>query len=185
MCACALSATAQNFTEHIQANDENGKLTITSSASLDSLINGITPHVEEIVAEAKSETANTIHTSTGTAHPAAPKANTGTTASTGTTKRKETGVNHVIKSGESVTVYSIQVYSGGNSREAKEKAQAIAAQVNAKFPGSGARASFSSPRWVVVTGAYASQEIATANLKRMKSMGFTQASIFRRTVVKR
>lgn len=166
--AVALTANAQSYIEHIQVNEEGkGRITVNIPDSLIDIINGI----------AKPEAIPDSLTNTGT--------NIGGATATGPSLRKQNGVTHVYKAGETVSVYSIQVYSGSNSRESHEKAVSIARQANAKFPGSGARATFHSPRWIVIMGAYATQEAAQAMVKRMHGAGFSQASIFRRNVVKK
>lgn len=167
--AVALTANAQSYIEHIQVNEEGkGRITVNIPDSLIDIINGIAK------AEAIPDSLAEIGTHTG-----------GGAVAAGPSLRKQNGVTHVYKAGETVSVYSIQVYSGSNSRESHEKAVSIARQANAKFPGSGARATFHSPRWIVIMGAYATQEAAQAMVKRMHGAGFSQASIFRRNVVKK
>lgn len=165
--AFALSASAQSYIEHIQNNEDGkGRITISIPDSLVDIINGIEVAVET---EAPTDSLQDLN-------PA---------ATTPLGLRMQNGVTHVYKAGETVSVYSIQVYSGGNSRESHEKAVSIARQANAKFPGSGAKATFHSPRWIVIMGAYATQEAAQAMVRKMHAAGFSQANVFRRNVVKK
>jgi len=177
--AFTLAANAQSYIEHIQVHEEGkGDVTIDLPQSLSDLINGFAKAPKT---DAKSS-ANGEEDLSGDARG---EKGTGGSGDAGVSKRKENSSNHVYKKGENVSVYSITVYSGGNSRESHEKAVSIARQANAKFPGCGARATFNSPRWIVIMGAYATQEAAQAMVKRMHSAGFSQASISRRNVVKK
>ncbi len=88
----------------------------------------------------------------------------------------------VMKNGHKVQGYRIQVYSGGNSREDKQKAEAAGNAMKAKFPTEPVYVHFYSPSWKCRIGNYKTVEEARAVLAQVKKSGFGQACIVKGTI---
>lgn len=73
--------------------------------------------------------------------------------------------------------YRVQVYAGGNSRQAKEQAQKAGNAVKMAMPDQPVYVHFYSPRWICRIGNYRSYEEANKVLKQVKALGYTQACI--------
>ena len=67
------------------------------------------------------------------------------------------------------TGYRVQIYAGNNSRQAKEEAFRIGAQVKEFFPDLAVYAHFASPRWLCRVGDYKSIEEADAMMRQLKA----------------
>lgn len=65
--------------------------------------------------------------------------------------------------------FSIQVYSGTNSKRAKAEAHARAAAAGAAFPELGAQVIFNSPYWRVRLGAFSELEDANAMVNKVRN----------------
>lgn len=73
--------------------------------------------------------------------------------------------------------YRVQVYAGGNSRQAKEQAQKAGNAIKMAMPDQPVYVHFYSPRWICRVGNYRSYEEANKVLKQVKALGYTQACI--------
>lgn len=166
---CALNAGAQTYLEHLQAKEAGmGKVTVHQSKALDELINGT-----------KNERPNN-----GVA--ATPEKKTDTTEKVGKTTVDDDIPDDVyvvdtskkiMRGGHKVSGYRVQVYAGGNSRNDKAKAERIGNEIKALFPGQPVYVHFYSPRWICRMGNYRTYEEGQAMLTRVKSLGYTQASL--------
>ena len=72
--------------------------------------------------------------------------------------------------------YRVQVYAGGNSRDAKHRAQQMEALVHTHFPEQSVYTRFVSPRWICHVGDFQTREEALELLMEMRKIpGFSEA----------
>ena len=83
----------------------------------------------------------------------------------------------VMTNTHKVVGYRIQAYSGGNSREDRQKAERISSAIKSRFPELPVYVHFYSPRWICRVGNFRTYEDAAKMLKEIKGMGYTQACI--------
>ena len=76
-----------------------------------------------------------------------------------------------------VNRYRVQVFSGGNSRSDRQKAERIGNEIKSNFPDEPVYVHFYSPRWICRVGNYRTYEEAHAMLTAIKEAGHQQASI--------
>ena len=67
--------------------------------------------------------------------------------------------------------YRVQVYAGGNSRDAKRKAYQMEGLVKSKFPDQPVYTRFVNPRWICHVGDFKTRAEALALLKDMRRTG--------------
>lgn len=105
------------------------------------------------------------------------------TTVTGTQASAETQVaeiDGVSKKRFKVKGYRIQVYAGGNSREAKRDAERIAQECKKEFPELSVYTHFFPPRWVCRVGDFRSYEEANAYIRQMRERNvFREAAVVR------
>ncbi|MBO4984737.1 MAG: SPOR domain-containing protein [Bacteroides sp.] len=78
------------------------------------------------------------------------------------------------------TGYRVQLYAGNNTRQAKNEAYEMAAQVQEAFPELKIYTMFNPPRWLCRVGDYRSIEEADAMMRRLRATGqFKEVSIVR------
>ncbi len=70
-----------------------------------------------------------------------------------------------------ITGYRVQVYAGGNSRDAKHKAYQMESTVQATFPEQPVYTRFISPRWICHVGDFRTREEALELLSEMRKTG--------------
>ena len=73
--------------------------------------------------------------------------------------------------------YRVQVYSGGNSRVDRQRAETAGAVMKSNFPDQPVYTHFYSPSWKCRMGNYKTQEEAQAYLARVRKLGYKQACI--------
>jgi hypothetical protein len=79
--------------------------------------------------------------------------------------------------------YRVQVYSGGNSRNAKREAESAASRVKSEFPELKVYTQFNPPRWLCRVGDFLSMEEADAMMRKLrKDGGFKEAVIVKEQV---
>ena len=78
--------------------------------------------------------------------------------------------------------YRVQVYSGGNSRADRQRAETAGAVMKANFPDQPIYTHFYSPSWKCRMGNYKSQAEAQAYLSRVRKLGYRQACIVKGTI---
>ena len=194
------AAGAQNFLQHLRQRQQGqGVVTVNESQSIDSLVDNITPPArkpeqparkndkategtpkkDEPKGEApRKEQASPVHEQARTEYERAradynrhtPEAEENTIVD----KRKK-----VMLNGHRANGYRVQVYRGGGTRNAKQKAQSLGNSLKAKFPGQPVYVHFFSPNWTVRMGNYRSQEEAVRMLRQAKKAGFGSAAIVR------
>ena len=150
-------AFAQNsFTNHLEKKEMNsGVVTVNQSKEIEALVNG----TNTVCPSATSETT------------AAQTAESGTDATPDGKKLKTSG-------------YRIQVYSGGNSRNARANAYAVAEKVKRMFPELNVYTHFASPRWICRAGDFKTYEEANDVLQQMRETGaLTGISIVKDQIV--
>lgn len=82
-----------------------------------------------------------------------------------------------MRNSRKVTGYRIQAYSGGNSREDRQKVESIGSAIKSRFPSLPVYVHFYSPRWICRVGNFRTYQEAESILKELKSMGYKQACI--------
>ena len=82
-----------------------------------------------------------------------------------------------VLKGYKVNGYRVQVYAGGNSRDARVKAERTGREINALFPGEPVYVHFYSPRWICRMGNYRTYEEAHQILNAVKKLGYQSAII--------
>ena len=193
MCVgCLLAASAQTtFTQRIQkSNAGEGKVTVTQSKEIDDLVNG----PQDVVTPVKQNTHTTpINQTTQKPHPTQ---NTQSTQKQTEEKPQETQRPQVstlpemtpdttytdeprkkVLKGYKVNGYRVQVFAGGNSRDARVKAEKTGREINALFPGEPVYVHFYSPRWICRMGNYRTYEEAHQILNAVKKLGYKSAII--------
>ena len=88
----------------------------------------------------------------------------------------------VMKDGRKMMGYRVQIFSGGNTREDRQKAEKIGDEVKKRLPSQPVYVHFISPRWTVRIGNFRKQEHASSLLKTMKKFGYRQACIVKGVV---
>lgn len=79
--------------------------------------------------------------------------------------------------------YRIQVYTGGNNRQAKQAAMSMKERVQKVFPELSVYITFKSPRWICRVGDFISREEARPYLKELRKQGISpEANIISSTV---
>lgn len=180
---------AQSFLNELK-NKKSGEgvITVNQSPEIDELVNNAklvktTPaapknNAEEVKHVVEHETAH---------HPEQAKTNIEknsqreTTYSSSTHESTETAATSstkkVMRNSRKITGYRIQLYSGGNSREDRQKAERIRNAVKQKFPDIPVYVHFYSPRWICRAGNFRTYKEADIMLKEFKNLGYRQACI--------
>ena len=97
-------------------------------------------------------------------------------------REKEAAANEpqgkkVMKGAKTVTGYRVQVYSGGNTREDRIKAEQIGNKMKAAFPDQPIYTHFYSPRWICRMGNFKTYDEAMKICKKVRAMGYKSASV--------
>ena len=188
MCVgCLLAASAQTtFTQRLQkSNAGEGKVTVTQSKEIDDLVNG--PQ-DVVTTPAKQNTQSTPKTPMSlnpqqpqtqqnqqTQQTQRPEVSTQPEATVDTTFTTEP--RKKILKGYKVNGYRVQVFAGGNSRDARVKAERTGREINSLFPGEPVYVHFYSPRWICRMGNYRTYEEAHQILNAVKKLGYNSAII--------
>jgi hypothetical protein len=193
MCVgCLLAASAQTtFTQRIQkSNAGEGKVTVTQSKEIDDLVNGpqdvVTPVKQNTQTTPSNQTTQKTQTTQNTQstqkqteekpqQTQRPQVSTQPEMTPDTTYTDEPR-KKVLK-GYKVNGYRVQVFAGGNSRDARVKAEKTGREINALFPGEPVYVHFYSPRWICRMGNYRTYEEAHQILNAVKKLGYKSAII--------
>lgn len=168
----ATQSLAQTFTEQLQRKtaDGQGTITIIHSKEIDELVNGraelpkiVKPEHKTKDKDKNKEKGNNPKTQP-TAHVDTVNIDTG---------------KKVIVGGTKVTGYRVQVFSGGNSREDKIKAQRIGAEVKALFPEQPVYVHFLTPHWVCRIGNFRNNDDANELLHELRQKGYGEACLIK------
>lgn len=158
---CALCMTAQvKFTERLQQGiPGQGKVVLHQSKAIEDLVNNM-------------QTASPSLTS-GEVTPVQ--------------SGVESGVVQVPVVGQGPKIqmngYRIQVYSGGNSRNAKNEAIQIGRKVRGLFNGLSVYTQFSSPHWTCRVGDFKTMEEANEVFRQLKENGNFQEAVIVRSKI--
>ena len=185
LCAgCRMTAGAQTFTQRLQQSKSGeGKVTVTQDKAIEDLVNGpkIAPQ-RQTQTQVTPQKQTTPQTTTATT---TNKPDTGTIQNqthlrqqpdTTATSEPENIRKKVMK-GYKINGYRVQVYAGGNSRDARVRAERIGREINALFPGEPVYVHFYSPRWICRMGNYRTYEEASEMLRSVKKLGYQSAII--------
>ena len=152
------------YTERLQKEEPGkGKVLIHQSKTLADLVNGVVSEsVVEKVIKAVTSLVSPESKNEETEEPAA--------APTPTTKVRMNG-------------YRIQVYSGGNSRQAKSEASMMGNRVKSMFGDLSVYTNFASPHWICRVGDFRTYEEANEVYRQLKETGrFREAVIVKSKV---
>lgn len=174
MVACA--ANGQTFLNELRKDvPGEGKVTVVQSAEIDQLVNGKQQEQpatqpqqqqpdEEAQEEHKPDSARRMPIIIGE--------NGEEDLTTPIDTRKK-----VMRRSYKMQGYRVQVYSGGNSRADRQRAETAGAVMKANFPDQPIYTHFYSPSWKCRMGNYKSQAEAQAYLSRVRKLGYRQACI--------
>ena len=177
--ACA--ANGQTFLNELRKDvPGEGKVTVVQSAEIDQLVNGKQQEQpatqpqqqqpdEEAQEEHKPDSARRMPIIIGE--------NGEEDLTTPIDTRKK-----VMRRSYKMQGYRVQVYSGGNSRADRQRAETAGAVMKANFPDQPIYTHFYSPSWKCRMGNYKSQAEAQAYLSRVRKLGYRQACIVKGTI---
>ena len=190
MCvSCLLAANAQTtFTQRLQkSNTGEGKVTVTQAKEIDDLVNGpqdvVTPAKQTQSNQSTQNTPNTQNIQNtqkpeekkAEEKPLRPQVSVQPETTIDTTYTAEP--RKKILKGYKVNGYRVQVFAGGNSRDARVKAERTGREINSLFPGEPVYVHFYSPRWICRMGNYRTYEEAHHMLNAVKKLGYQSAII--------
>ena len=158
--ACGSAQAQVRFTKRIQQT-ANGKGTVVLHQTdvISDLVDGVKPEPVQHEPAKKPSSEGKVHQVSPAEEPAPPAVVTGP-------------ARKVRVSG-----FRIQVYAGGNSREAKNRAEAMERKVKGFYPELEAYTRFVSPRWICHLGDFTSREQAMMVLEELRSHGGFQDAI--------
>ena len=185
LCAgCILAASAQStFTQRLQEEKQGeGKVTITQDKAIDELVNGPQTAVSNQTTQSAQSTQSPQQQKTTEQQQ---KPDSGTTQRPVVAEKGQqsdsTAIDDerkkIMKGGYKINGYRVQVYAGGNSRDARIKAERIGREINSLFPGEPVYVHFYSPRWICRMGNYRTYEEAHQQLRAVKNLGYSSAII--------
>ena len=196
LCIGCATANAQTFTQRLQkSNAGEGKVTVTQSKEIDDLVNG----PQDVVTQSTQSTQNTPTTQKNQTTPTTQKSldplKPDSAKSEETEKPQQPERPQItslpdttpdttymeprkkVMKGYKVNGYRVQVFAGGNSRDARVKAERTGREINALFPGEPVYVHFYSPRWICRMGNYRTYEEAHQMLNAVKKLGYNSAII--------
>ena len=196
LCIGCATANAQTFTQRLQkSNAGEGKVTVTQSKEIDDLVNG----PQDVVTQSTQSTQNTPTTQKNQTTPTTQKSldplKPDSAKSEETEKPQQPERPQItslpdttpdttymeprkkVMKGYKVNGYRVQVFAGGNSRDARVKAERTGREINALFPGEPVYVHFYSPRWICRMGNYRTYEEAHQILNAVKKLGYQSAII--------
>lgn len=174
LCGTGAVSAQQTFVQRVTARmGGDGTVVLHQDAALEALVNGTA------VSKSKSKPQPTkADSSPASAH------DHGEEQAVVETSEVDLGDGRKIyRNSMKMQGYRVQVYSGGNSRTAKQAAERAARQVKSYFPDQPVYTHFYSPRWICRVGDFRTMEEANEVLRQMKETGgFGQAVIVKSVV---
>jgi hypothetical protein len=186
-----MAASAQSsFTQRLQQSKSGeGKVTVTQDKAITDLVDGpstVAPAQQQTVSRPGGQ--NTQKPLVQKDDKQEPKAQQAPAEekrqlaveqqmSTPDTTYVEDTRKKVMKGGYKINGYRVQVYAGGNSRDARRKAEKTGREINTLFPGEPVYVHFYSPRWICRMGNYRTYEEAHQILNAVKKLGYKSAII--------
>ena len=176
----SLFTYSQTFTQRLQkSNAGEGKVTVTQSKEIDDLVNG----PQDVVTTPVKQNTQSNQSNQNTQKQAEEKPQqtqrpqiTAQPEMTPDTTYTDEPRKKILK-GYKVNGYRVQVFAGGNSRDARVKAEKTGREINALFPGEPVYVHFYSPRWICRMGNYRTYEEAHQILNAVKRLGYKSAII--------
>lgn len=190
LCVGCVAANAQTFTQRLQkSNAGEGKVTVTQSKEIDDLVNGpqnVNPQSTQTTqGNQNSPTTQTTQKTLAPQKQAEEKERPQQSQRPQITTQSEltpdttftTEPRKKVLKGYKVNGYRVQVFAGGNSRDARVKAERTGREINALFPSEPVYVHFYSPRWICRMGNYRTYEEAHQMLNAVKKLGYQSAII--------
>ena len=190
---CSLTAQSQTFLDSLR-KDEPGKgsVSVTQSPEIDNLVNGTGQDhsgstAKEGAGHTRQSSATQQHHEDGKHDSASSESHTheGTSSTTPSTTTEETVIDtrkKVMRNSYKTQGYRIQVFSGGNSRADRQKAESAGMVMKSNFPTEPIYVRFYSPSWKCRMGNYKTLEEAQRMLAMVKKLGYKQACIVKGTI---
>ena len=188
LCA-ASTASAQNFLDELQKKQQGqGTVTVTESKEISDLVNGTAALAakkleEEKAAAAAAAAAKEKEEAARLAEKEREKARLLAEKEKKEKEESELEIpvidtrKKVMKNSYKVDGYRVQVFSGGNTRSDRMKAEQIRDKLKAAFPDQPIYTHFYSPRWICRMGNYRTFNEANSYCKKVKAMGYKQACV--------
>lgn len=186
LCIADTADAQQSFVQRIKARHSgDGTVVLHQDATLDALVNGTT--LPSASKRSKTTTDNNAATapvrSEGNKKKDAEEAAAVDDPVVETAEVDLGDGRKVYRNSIKMQGFRVQVYSGGNSRKAKQAAERMARQVKGYFPDQPVYTHFYSPRWICRVGDFRTIEEANEMLRQMKEKGdFRQAVIVKSIV---
>lgn len=175
--ACSvITSTAQSFMDNLKKKGrDNATVTVHQDAAIDELVNG--KAWSTFVTAQKAESATTDAGNTSKPSVKTPLKSESTAANS-KTESADTEYGQITRPKTYKTIgYRVQVYAGGNNKNARQTAQRTGNAIKINFPDEQVYVNFFSPRWICRVGNYRSYEEAHQMLIAVKQLGYNQATI--------
>lgn len=188
LCA-ASTASAQNFLDELQKKQQGqGTVTVTESKEISDLVNGSAALAAKKLEEEKAAAAAAAAKEKEEAARLAAEKEREKARLLAEKEKKEKEESEleipvidtrkkVMKNSYKVDGYRVQVFSGGNTRSDRMKAEQIRDKLKAAFPDQPIYTHFYSPRWICRMGNYRTFNEANSYCKKVKAMGYKQACV--------
>lgn len=189
LCA-ASTASAQNFLDELQKKQQGqGTVTVTESKEISDLVNGTAALAAKKLEEEKAAAAAAAAAKEKeeAARLAAEKEREKARllAEKEKKEKEESELEipvidtrkKVMMNSYKVDGYRVQVFSGGNTRSDRMKAEQIRDKLKVAFPDQPIYTHFYSPRWICRMGNYRTFNEANSYCKKVKAMGYKQACV--------
>jgi hypothetical protein len=193
ICCLGIQAQNQKFLDGLRANEPGkGTVTVTQSPVIDVLVNGNPQSANNgatqpqpsattpAVARPIPTTPHDNNRPDATQHTGSDIAHNGSEDIPGEDVAVDTR-KKVMRNSYKTTGFRIQVFSGGNSRVDKQKAEKAGTDMKRYFPNEPVYVHFYSPSWKCRMGNYRTQEEARAVLAQVKKY-YPQACLVKGTI---
>ena len=208
----SLTASAQNFTEHLQKDEKgSGSVSIKQSDDINNLVNGQGKKQEgKSSGESKPESRPQREQS-NRSEGSSPRRNENVSSRSDEAADKERrerekkrrraerdqkakaaderaasvsggSEKKMMSNSRRVSGYRVQVYAGSNTRESRAEAHEIGAKLKTQIPGQPIYVHFYSPRWCCRIGNFRNQEDANKMVKRLNKLGYRTACVVKATI---
>lgn len=177
-----VDARAEDFLTRLRKSNVGGAtVTVTQSEEIDALVNGTASASTGVkvssTSTAASKGGSSAKTAAGTAVTYAAESPVAAADTVATVDAYVSGQKKVMRDGRKVTGYRVQVFSGGKTRDDKNKAYEVGSLIKSAFPEQPIYVHFYSPKWKCLLGNFRSYGDAEALLKEVKQLGYSQACI--------
>lgn len=199
-----MMAAAQTYTQHVQQQSPGmGKVTITESSHIDSLVNGLRKAPAEAAAgksatqpERKAEKKEKPEKPARPAERESRQPQEGTRPEPAKPEPAKPEERHaqerqdeepetptvdmrrkVMRHARKVPGYRVQAFAGGNTRADKQKAEQIGRAIKMAYPEQPIYVHFYSPRWICRVGNFRTYGEAQQMLSKVRALGFKAATI--------